>query len=191
MSGDGTREKIDSLDLRILDLLNERADLVRQAPSNEDLPSDPLRDLEAHAAVVKQLEQAQQDQDGAFPSHALEAVFREINSACASLRESITVAYLGPPGTFTHMAARSHFGMSADYREGSTIATVFDAVVRQTARYGVVPIENSTEGGVSFTLDCLLEYDLFVRDELVLQVAQCLVGLHHALTRIERVYSHS
>lgn len=190
MSGSGPRQQIDSLDLRILELLNERAQLVRQAADNAAAFVDPLHDLEAHAAVVKELQRAQQALGGPFPSQALEAVFREINSACASLREAMTVAYLGPPGTFTHMAARSHFGASAEYREGSTIATVFDAVMRQTARYGVVPIENSTEGGVSFTLDCLLEYDLFVRDELVLQVAQCLVGLHHDLTRIERVYSH-
>lgn len=190
MSGSGPRQQIDSLDLRILELLNERAQLVRQAADNATAFVDPLHDLEAHAAVVKELQRTQQALGGPFPSQALEAVFREINSACASLREAMTVAYLGPPGTFTHMAARSHFGASAEYREGSTIATVFDAVMCQTARYGVVPIENSTEGGVSFTLDCLLEYDLFVRDELVLQVAQCLVGLHHDLTRIERVYSH-
>jgi chorismate mutase/prephenate dehydratase len=190
MSDSDARERIDSLDLRILELLNERAEVVRRSEQGAPSKIDPLEDLERHAAIVKDLERTQADLGGAFPSRALEAVFREINSACVSLRESITVAYLGPPGTFTHMAARSHFGMSAEYREGNTIATVFDAVARQTARYGVVPIENSTEGGVGFTLDCLLEYDLSVRDELVLQVAQCLVGRHHDLTRIERVYSH-
>ena len=116
MSDSDAREELDSLDLRILELLNERAEAVRQAQQNAPSKVDPLEDLEAHRARVLDLERTQADLGGAFPSQALEAVFREINSACVSLRESLTVAYLGPPGTFTHMAARSHFGMSAEYR---------------------------------------------------------------------------
>jgi chorismate mutase/prephenate dehydratase len=88
------------------------------------------------------------------------------------------------------MAALSSFGMATRYVEASTIPAVFDAVARGAATYGVVPIENSTEGSVTFTLDSLIDTDVKVRSEIVLDVAQCLVGRHDDLGRIERVYSH-
>ncbi len=105
-------------------------------------------------------------------------------------REPPRVHYLGPPGTFTHMAARAAFGTAATYIDAGSIAGVFDAVARGGPSCGVVPVENSTEGGVTFTLDSLLENDVKIRAELILDVAQCLVGLEDDLGRIEHVYSH-
>lgn len=103
---------------------------------------------------------------------------------------SVRVHYFGPPGTFTHMAARAAFGDDARYADAGTIAGVFEAVARRQADFGVVPIENSTEGGVTFTLDSLLEIPLQIRRELILDVAQCLVGVNDDFSQIAHVYSH-
>ena len=100
------------------------------------------------------------------------------------------VAYFGLPGSWTHMAARSFFGPTADYREHSTIAHAFEAVASGSAEFGVVPIENSTEGGVNQTVDELMARELHVRGEVVLEIAQCLLGLETDLSRIQRVASH-
>ncbi|MEO6598440.1 MAG: prephenate dehydratase [Polyangiaceae bacterium] len=100
------------------------------------------------------------------------------------------VAFFGLTGSWTHMAARKVFGSAADCREKSTIAQVFEAVSDGSAEFGVVPIENSTEGGVNQTVDQLLDRDLRVHGEVVLEIAQCLLGLDRDLSQIERVASH-
>ncbi len=100
------------------------------------------------------------------------------------------VSYFGLAGSWTHMAARKVFGPSADCRENATISHVFEAVSEGLAEFGVVPIENSTEGGVNQTVDELLRRDLHVRGEVVLEIAQCLLGLATDLSQIERVASH-
>lgn len=100
------------------------------------------------------------------------------------------VSYFGLAGSWTHMAARKVFGPSADCRESATISHVFEAVSEGSAEFGVVPIENSTEGGVNQTVDELLRRDLHVRGEVVLEIAQCLLGLATDLSQIQRVSSH-
>jgi chorismate mutase/prephenate dehydratase len=101
-----------------------------------------------------------------------------------------TVAFFGLFGAWTQMAARKLFGAHAEYRENPTISQVFDAVVSGSANFGVVPIENSTEGGVNQTVDELLERDLRIHGEVVLEIAQCLMGQARNLAEIERVASH-
>jgi chorismate mutase/prephenate dehydratase len=125
-----------------------------------------------------------------FPRAAVRPVFREIVSACLSIAQPLAVAYMGPPGTFSHIAARSAFGLGARYVETVTIGSVIDAVARGSVSYGVVPIENSTEGGVTATLDALLEADVMIQSELVIEVTQCLIGRQEDPSRIRRVYSH-
>lgn len=100
------------------------------------------------------------------------------------------IAFFGLAGAWTHMAARAVFGADAEYRENATIAQVFEAVAHHAVEFGVVPIENSTEGGVNQTVDELLERRLFIRGEVVLEIAQCLLGLCADLSSIERVSSH-
>jgi chorismate mutase/prephenate dehydratase len=97
---------------------------------------------------------------------------------------------MGPPGTFSHIAARAAFGVGPQYLETVTIGNVIDAVAQGSATYGVAPIENSTEGGVSATLDGLLEVDLMIRREFVIAVSQCLLGRQTLLEQVRRVYSH-
>jgi chorismate mutase / prephenate dehydratase len=100
------------------------------------------------------------------------------------------VAFFGLAGAWTHMAARKVFGPGAEYRENSTIAQVFEAVSAGSAQFGVVPIENSTEGGVNQTVDELLSRELHVHGEVVLDIAQCLLGQTRDLSQLKRVASH-
>ncbi|MET0793082.1 MAG: prephenate dehydratase [Polyangiaceae bacterium] len=100
------------------------------------------------------------------------------------------IAFFGLAGSWTHMAARKVFGPTADYCESSTISHVFESVSTGSVEFGVVPIENSTEGGVNQTVDELVRRDLHVQGEVVLEIAQCLVGLASDLSQIQRVASH-
>ncbi len=108
----------------------------------------------------------------------------------AASRNAGPIAFFGSPGSWTHMAARQVFGPSAEYRENATISHVFEAVSAGAAAYGVVPIENSTEGGVNQTVDQLLSHELRIQGEVVLEIAQCLLGLGQDLAGITRVASH-
>jgi chorismate mutase/prephenate dehydratase len=191
MSIDDLRQRIDALDAQILELLDERAHVARDVGDEKRDAAVALHDPEREQRIFERLEKLlDQRTDAAFPKASVRPVFREIISACLSLEAPMSVAFLGPPGTFCHMAARKVFGLAARYVEAATIAGIFDTVVRDAVHYGVAPIENSTEGGVTFTLDALLDFDVSIRGELVLDVAQCLVGRHDDVARIQRVYSH-
>src|SRR5262249_44242803 len=128
---------------------------------------------------------------GPFPTHALRPVFQEIFSACLSLERTVKVAYLGPEATYTHLAVKKQFGLSARGQPCGTIAAVFSEVERGNADFGVVPVENSTEGVVTYTLDNFLESDLSISAEIALAISHCLLarsGLQ--FSEIARVYSH-
>jgi len=191
MSVDDIRKKIDAVDEELLELLDRRAKLVREVgKKKKDVAKqvyDPEREREIFDRLEKKLERSKKS---VFPGAGIRPVFREIISACLSLEEKLSIAYFGPPGTFTHMAAQRAFGMAARYVEAATIPAVFDMVAGGATTYGVAPIENSTEGGVPNTLDSFLETDVMVRGEVVLDVSQCLVGRNDDLGRIQRVYSH-
>lgn len=181
------RLQIDRLDDQLLDLLEERARLVEQVAvckRQGDAPRfhDPEREREILARLTARA--------GRLPREAVRTIFREVISACLALEQPLRVAFLGPEGTFTHMAARSLFGLGARYREASTIAGVFDAVRGGDAACGVVPIENSTEGSVTLTADALIEGDLRIQQELILDVNHSLLSLSPGLLSVRRVHSH-
>jgi chorismate mutase/prephenate dehydratase len=185
------RREIDDIDDRIVDLLERRAQTVSQVGEVKRAAGLPMHDPEREQRILDRLEsQLGADASHTFPRTSVRSVFREIISACLSTQQQLTVAYFGPPGTFTHMAAQQAFGLAANYVQATNIPGVFDAVSRDNAAYGVAPIENSTEGSVNLTLDRLLETELLIRSELVLDVSQCLLGLHDDLGRIARVFSH-
>ncbi len=191
MGIDDIRRRIDAIDEKIIDLLDERARAATEIGQEKQAAAQPPYDPTREEQLLDRLELLLRERsDAAFPVGSIRPVFRQIISACLALQQPISVAYLGPPGTFTHMAALRSFGLAARYLEASTIAAVFDAVERKSVSYGIVPIENSTEGGVTFTLDCLLDGDVRIRGEVVLDVNQCLVGRHQDIGRIQRVYSH-
>ncbi|HVW24102.1 MAG TPA: prephenate dehydratase [Polyangiaceae bacterium] len=190
-SVDELRARIDAIDDDLLDLLDKRAKLVRDVFKKKKDNAQAMHDPEREQKIYERLEHRLTKLRGAaFPVASVRPVFREVISACLSLEEKLSVSYFGPQGTFTHMAAQSAFGTAARYVEAATIPAVFDAVSQGATTYGVVPFENSTEGGVTFTLDSFLETDVMIRRQVVLDVSQCLVGRHDDLGRIERVYSH-
>lgn len=182
------RAQIDGIDDRLLQLLQERAEVAAQIAQYKKtqgsaLFHDPERERYLLARVAKK-------GAGRFPLAAIRAVFREVMSGCLSVEEPLGVGFLGPEGTFSHMAARHLFGLAARYRETPSIEGVFDSVERGAATYGVVPVENSTAGCISNTLDALWEGSLLIRQELVLAVSHCLLGHSNGLSAVERVYSH-
>jgi chorismate mutase/prephenate dehydratase len=189
MSLDEQRKLIDAIDDQLLELLGKRARVAEEIGSiKRSAGATTLHDPEREDRVLGRLSTT-----GAppFPRASIRPVFREIISACLSLEEPVAVAFLGPEGTFAHMAARRLFGLAARYREATTIAGVFDAVRTGDAAYGVVPIENSTEGSVTASVDALIEGDLRVRQELVLDVAHALLARPDlGLGSVERIYSH-
>lgn len=182
------RAHIDALDDAILDLLERRADVAREvAVRKREAAVEVFHDPERERQVLERLVRKGR---GRFPSDAIRAVFREVMSACLSVEEPLRVAYLGPEGTFSQTCAQHLFGLSARYRECATIDAVFDAVGSKDATYGVVPIENSTEGAVSSTSDALIEGELVIRQEYVLPVQHCLLSKAAALSDVDTVYSH-
>ena len=182
------RARIDALDDTILKLLEERADVAREvAAVKRRAQMEVFHDPERERQVLERLVKRGGDR---FPSDAIRAVFREVMSACLSVEEPLRVAYLGPEGTFSQMAARHLFGLQARYRECATIEAVFETVQSKDATYGVVPFENSTEGAVSMTSDALLEGDLVIRQEYVLPVSHCLLSRATSLSSVTTVYSH-
>ena len=184
----GARKRIDALDDRILELLARRAGVARDIAKKKHAAAMPVfHDPERERRVLERLVGKGGER---FPPDAIRAVFREVMSACLSVEQPLRVAYLGPEGTFTQLAARRLFGLQARYRECATIGAVFEAVESKDATYGVVPFENSTEGAVSMTSDALLEGGLVIRQEYVLPVAHCLLSRAPELSQITTVYSH-
>jgi chorismate mutase/prephenate dehydratase len=171
------RQKIERLDGQILRLLNERAAIVMQVgkeKSEGNMDSyDPQREKEIVETLISQ-------NNGPFPKQAIAPVFREIISACRSLETEIAVAYLGPPATHTHLACFEYFGSSVQTQPKDSIQEVFEALEKEKASYGVVPIENSTEGSVNQTLDGLIESKAMICGEVMIQIS------HHLLSRSGR-----
>jgi chorismate mutase/prephenate dehydratase len=188
MDLDSLRQAIDALDDRLLELLNERAKLVADVATLKEQMQVPFYVPSRERAIVSRLTAAN---PGPFPNEGLRVVLQEVFSACLSLEKTVRVAYLGPEATFTHMAVKRQFGMSARAIPVGTIAGVFEEVERGGADFGVVPVENSTEGVVNHTLDSFLVSELKISAEIVLSVSQCLLGrAGEELGAIDRVYSH-
>lgn len=181
------REKIDKIDSHILKLLNKRTNIVlkiRKAKKNRHLsPHSPEREREI-------LERLRRLNPGPFPNDVLKSIYREILSASLSLEQPSKIAYLGPSATFTHLAAKRQFGLSTDYLPETTIRAVFEAVVRGNAQYGVVPIENSTEGVVNYTLDMFIDSDLKIASEIMLEISHNLLSRTGKIGDIKKIYSY-
>lgn len=179
------RGEIDRLDAEIVRLINERAKMALEIgklkKGEKRLPYAAEREM----AIYKRLSVLN---EGPLPLETFRAVYREIMSGCISLEHPVVVTYLGPEYSFTHRAALRKFGATVHYRGQPTIASVFDEVSHGRATYGVVPIENSTEGGISDTMDCFLTTDLKVCAEVVVPVHLNLLSKAPA-SEIKRVYS--
>ena len=181
------RAEIDAVDRKILALLNERARIVQRVGETKRESATSVY----HAARERDLVAAlAAENDGPFPNAALPHVFREIVSATRSLETRLRVAFLGPEGTFSHIAAVQNFGSQTDLLPLSTIPEVFDAVERGVADHGLVPVENTTEGVITVTLDTFADSEAPICGETLLRVSHDLLSQSGSLEDIRRVVSH-
>lgn len=180
------RQQIDALDLELLSLLNERARLAQQVGRAKQDSAGAVFVPDREAAVLERLREANQ---GPLRLEHLQAIYREVLSSCRSLQRPIRVAYLGPAATFTHQAALARFGQSSLFTPVTGIAEVFLQVQKGEADYGVVPVENSTEGPVHETLDQLVDSELRVCSAVTLPITHCLLS-NAPMDRVRTVYSN-
>lgn len=181
------RGEIDRTDDELLRLLNHRARFVARVAELKEQLQVPFYVPSRERQIIERLSVANL---GPFPGDAIRSVFQEIFSACLSLEKTVRVAYLGPEGTFSHMAVKHQFGLSARAIPVKTISGVFEEVERGAADLGVVPVENSTEGVIVPTLDSFVDSELRISSEIMLKISLCLLAREEAdLERIERVYS--
>ena len=183
------RAKIDVLDTELIRLLNERADLVHGVGEVKRAGGLEIYAPEREDALLAILVAKSRAQGGRLPAESLRAIYREIMSASLALEKDLAIAFFGPEATWTHQAARSKFGASVRYLSQGSISDVFDAVARGRADYGVVPIENSTEGAVNHTLDEFIESDLHICAQVALRIEHHLMA-HVPRENIRRVFSH-
>jgi chorismate mutase/prephenate dehydratase len=180
------RVRIDAIDDQILALLDQRAQVVQRVGEIKRERRETFHVPHRERAVLERLTNAA---NGAFPREAVRPVFREIMSACLSLESPLVVSYPGPEATFSHLAGRTRFGLSARYVPSATLGEVFRAVGRG-ADYGVVPVEEASEGLVTHALDHFLDSDLLIVGEIVIQAAHALLTHTGTTTGVERVYAH-
>ena len=179
------RDEINRIDDELLRLLNERAAIAERIGHLKD--DGVILRPEREAQVLRRLQEANR---GPLGNEAIAALFTEVMSQCRALEAPISVAYLGPEGTFTEAAALKRFGTAIVGQSCATIDDVFRSVENGISRYGVVPVENSTEGAVGRTLDLLLQSGLYICGEVQLAIHQCLLATQCDLKLIETVYSH-
>lgn len=184
-------EQLDAIDAQIQKLINLRATTSQQIATlgqgrSQQIPFDghqPERDAHVLRAVANR-------NDGPVQTKALQRIFREILSASQVFEAPVRVAYLGPEGTYSHAATHRHFGHLVDAQPEPGIADIFHSVEAGRARFGVVPVENSTEGAVNQTLDLLTQTTLRVCGELGMRIQHCLLSNAASLTDIKEVHAH-
>jgi chorismate mutase/prephenate dehydratase len=182
------REEIDGIDAHILSLLCERQEIAFQIGRQKRTLGIEVFDSAREQEVLRRLASGIQ---GSLNSDAARRIFREIISAARNLQQAESFAYLGPEGTFCHEAAASFFGSSATLRGAESIEDVFSLVENDTCRQGIVPVENSSAGSVSTTLDLFSRYDLKIGAEIFLRIRHHLLGKEEERGKITRVCSHA
>jgi len=181
------RVQIDAMDRQLLGLLNQRAQLAQQVGKVKERDGSPVFRPDREAAVIDGLKQANA---GPLKNDSIAPIWREIMSACRALETRMRVAFLGPVGTFSEQATLNYFGSSIDGLPCASIDDVFKAVEAGAVNFGVVPIENSTEGVVARSLDLLLQSPLTLVGETSLLVQHNLLRLTPALEGIQTVVAH-
>ncbi|RMH13387.1 MAG: prephenate dehydratase [Planctomycetota bacterium] len=181
------RKKIDRIDMRLVKLLNERARMVVEIGKLKRAGNTPIYAPHREAEVLERVLRAN---TGPLQDRSIEGVFRELMSGSFALEHPLRIGYLGPPGSYSHLAATKHFGSSVSFEDLHEIAGVVVEVRRGHVNYGLVPIENSTGGGISETLTALQEHAGHVQVYAEVQIA-----IHHALlancepSQIRRIHS--
>ena len=180
------RGQIDGIDLKILELLNRRTRLALKIghlkAKGKFQTYVPDREKQVYDRLLA-------NNRGPLSNESIKAIYREIMSVALALEKPLKIAYFGPPATFTHIAALKKFGSSVGYADCGSIKDVFAEVEKGRSDYGVVPIENSTEGAVDHTLDMFVESDLKICSEVILDISHNLLA-KCKLDSIKKVYSN-
>ena len=183
---DKLRDKLDNIDNKVLKLINERMEIVHQVGIVKAHSGGAIYRPEREKAIIDRLSGLN---DGKLNRAGIEALFLEIFALSRNFELPENVAYLGPEGSFTHQAAESRFGSMSSYVSISSIKGIFREVDTKKARFGVVPIENSSNGIVTDTINCLNKYDLKIIAEVVLDIHHTLASTCDKITDIKRIYS--
>lgn len=182
------REKIDAVDAEILALLNSRAELAQQVGHLKANTNAAVFRPEREAQVLRNVAK---NNKGPLPSLNIQLIFREVMSACRALERRVTVAYLGPAGTFSEQAVFQQFGHAITLLPCLSIDEVFRTTEAGTADFGVVPVENSNEGAVNRTLDLLLQTSLSISGELSIPIQHSLMTATGDLSAVTKICAHS
>lgn len=187
ISIDALRAHIDRIDEKLLALLNRRARLAMQIGRRKHHTRTSIYNPEREKRI---LERVVALNTGPLNATSVRPIFREIISACLSLEKQLRVACLGPLGTFSHQAVRQQFGAGSEVIPVPSIAGVFDEVEHGRADYGIVPVENSTEGMVAATLDRFVSSPLSIKAEALLNIEHCLLSRSGQADRVREIVSH-
>ena len=180
------RRSIDEIDRQLVKLLDRRAAVVGQVGHEKSSSGDPVFVPAREAEIIRR---AIDGSDGSLSEEAISAIFTQIIAACRALEKTLQVAYLGPPMTFSHDAARKVFGNSAEYLASVSIDAIFSQVAHGTADFGVVPIENTSAGMVGDSIDCFMRHPVSVIAETSERIVHNLLS-RSSLDEIQVVYSH-
>ncbi|MGH7942301.1 MAG: prephenate dehydratase [Limisphaerales bacterium] len=181
------RKAIDKLDARLVRLLSER---TRHVLAIGEIKRSGGQEIYAPHRERAVLDRIARLNPGPMTAQQLRAIYREIMSSALALEKTLAIAYLGPEATFTHQAAIRRFGSSLHYAAQKTIADVFTEVQKGRADYGVVPVENSTEGVVTHTLDMFVDSELKIVSQIILPIQYCLAGNGGGVKYIKRLHIH-
>ena len=182
------REQIDAIDAQILELLNRRARVAQEVGHVKAETNAPVFRPEREAQVLRKVAD---NNPGPLDGHDVQTIFREIMSSCRALERRVNVAFLGPAGTFSEQAVYQQFGHAVEGLPCSSIDEVFRAAEAGTADFGVVPVENSSEGAINRTLDLLLQTTLSISGELSIPVHHSLMTKSGTMDGITRICAHS
>lgn len=181
------RKKISKIDEKLLKLLNERATIAKKIGLIKVAKGYSIYSPEREKQVIETLIKLNK---GPLDEADIKDIFSAIIQACRYQQKKFCISYLGPEGTFTHLAAIKVFGNKNYYISKETINDVFYSVEKHEAEFGVVPVENTTEGIVTHTLDMFLECDLYICGEINMKISHCLLSREDSLDKIRYIYSH-
>jgi len=185
MTLDELRRQIDVLDQQLVELLNQRAEIVVQIGRIKSQDGTPVYAPDREKAVLEKVRKANR---GPLPDKTIVAIYRELMSGSFALEKPLRIAYLGPQGSYSHLASLGKFGASVEYEAVTDIRGVFEEIAKSHADFGVVPIENSTGGGVIDTLDAMMDTDVKICAEINRSIHHNLMA-NCPLEQIDRVYS--
>ncbi len=183
------RKKLDEIDNRLLDIYNERLALVEKVAEYKHKTNTPIYRPDREYEILERLKKRNKEKNGLLTDEAIEALYMELISVSRNFEKPEYIAHLGDIGSFTHQAAEVKFGRLGTYIPISSITGVFREVAAKNVKYGVVPIENSSEGIVGETINGLKKYDLKIVAEIILDVHHSLVSITEDIKKIKRIYS--